>query len=96
MMRIKNWLTINNKGTARLTKNKPGLEWNEVTLQLNVEIPDSLFVRPQLSANIKIEGEFNHDYDYEMKSNIQDHIECLPNVHLLKINIEKIDKEKDE
>lgn len=91
-MKVKNWLTINNRGSCRLTKNKPTLEWNEVSMLLNVEIPDSVFQRPQLQANIKIDGDLNYQFDYEISQKIEDVLTTLPNVHLLKIGIEKEEK----
>jgi len=87
-MKIQNWLTINNRGSTRITKSKPNIQWNEVSMKLNIEIPNSLFERPLLTANIKIDGEINHEFNYEMNKKIEDVLETLPEVHLLNISVE--------
>jgi len=88
-MKVNAWLTINNRGSTRLTKSKPNLDWNEVTMYLNVELPDSLFKRPQIQANIKIDGELNYEFDYELNKKLEDALETLPNIHLLNVNVQK-------
>jgi len=94
-MKITNWLTINNKGSARLTKTKPRLEWNEVSMLLNVEIPDSVFQRPILTANIKIDGEMNYEFDYEVQQKLEEVLKSAPNVHLLNLTVQKEEKEEE-
>jgi hypothetical protein len=56
-MRIKKWLTINKNGVARITTGKPDLKWDEVTMLLSVNVPDLLFQRPSLKAEITIPEE---------------------------------------
>jgi hypothetical protein len=51
------WLTINKKGSARITKSKPGLNWDEVAIQLHINLPDALFNRPRLEAEITVPDE---------------------------------------
>ena len=53
-MKVKKWLTINNKGVCRVTKGKPGLDWNEVAILLDIELPDALFSKPRLEAKITV------------------------------------------
>ena len=97
-MKIQNWMTINNRGSARLTKQKPRVDWNEVTMLLSIEIPDSVFKRPQLQANIKIDGELNYEFDYEITEKLENVLQTMPNVHLLKVDVvrEKIEEEEPE
>lgn len=40
--------------TARITSGKPSLNSHEVAVFLSLDIPDSLFERPQLSATLSI------------------------------------------
>lgn len=95
-MKIKGYLVINNKGSCRFVKNKVGVGWNEVLMGLSIEIPDSVFKRPVLEANIKIDGELNHKFNYELREDIQDVLETMPNVHLLNINVQKeLENEED-
>lgn len=56
-MKIKKWLTINPKGSCRITKGKPGLDWNEVAILLEIDLPDALFRKPRLEAKIIIPDE---------------------------------------
>lgn len=56
-MKVRKWLTINNKGSCRLTKGKPALDWNEVTILLDIELPNALFDKPRLEAKITVPDE---------------------------------------
>jgi hypothetical protein len=56
-MKVKKWLTVNNKGACRVTKAKPGLDWNEVAIFLEIELPDALFNKPRLEAKITVPDE---------------------------------------
>jgi len=94
-MKINNWLIINNRGSTRITKNKPGIAFNEVCMQLSIDIPNSVFERPQLKANIKVEGEMNYEFDYQMNADIKEVLQTLPNVHLLKIDVIKEEPPKE-
>ena len=53
-MKCEGYLTINHKGVGRFTKNKVGTAWDEISIRLNVDIPDEFFVKPLLTANIKV------------------------------------------
>ena len=56
-MIVKRWLTINCNGAARLTNLKPCLSANEVSVKLEVNLPDALFQKPRLEAKIDIPEE---------------------------------------
>lgn len=56
-MKVKKWLTINSRGSARLTQSKPGLNWDEISILLDVNLPDALFKKPRLEATINIPEE---------------------------------------
>lgn len=53
-MKVRKWLIINKNGTARLRNNSARLNTDEVAIKLEVEIPDEMFMKPHLEANIKI------------------------------------------
>jgi len=91
MVKVKGNLIINSRGGCRFVKNRVGINWDEVLMAINVEIPDSVFKRPILEANIKIDGELNQKLDYELKEDLNNVLESLPNIHLTKINIIKED-----
>lgn len=54
MKKIKLFLIVNSNGTCRVTKNAPDLKWNEVSLLLNLELPNELFTRPQFTATLSV------------------------------------------
>ena len=56
-MKVKKWLTINSSGSARLSCGKPNIGWDEVSVLLDVNLPDALFQRPRLEAKINIPEE---------------------------------------
>lgn len=42
------------KASAKLSVNKPAVSRNEIALKISVDLPASLFVRPQLEAKITV------------------------------------------
>ena len=56
-MNINKWLTINSNGAARLTSGKPAIEWNEISIYLDINVPEALFKKPRLEAKINIPTE---------------------------------------
>ena len=48
------WLTFGRNGSVRATKNAPALAIDERAMQCVVELPSSLFTRPQLKATIQV------------------------------------------
>ena len=56
-MKVNFYLIVNDKGTTKTCKNKPGLNWNEVAIAVNMELPNTLFQKPQLSAKIVVPDE---------------------------------------
>ncbi len=53
-MTIKCFLTVNSSGSIRVTKGRPALDFDEITIGLNLELPKALFDKPQLSAHLTI------------------------------------------
>ena len=51
------WLTIKDTGSMRLTKGQPSINWDEVSIKINVVLPNELFNRPRLKADITIPKE---------------------------------------
>ena len=56
-MKVKKWLTINSRGCARLTQSKPHMGCDEVSICLEINLPDELFRKPRLEAKIDIPKE---------------------------------------
>lgn len=92
-MKLSKWLIVSNRGTTRLVSSKPKVDWNEVAIKLNVEIPDIVFQRPMIEANVKIKGEFNNVSNIDVEGNLKEMVEHNENLHLVSINIIKEDTE---
>ena len=53
-MKIYFFLIINDKGSVRITKSTSSLRFNEISIAVGLEVPDAVFKKPQLSANIVV------------------------------------------
>ena len=82
------YLVVNSKGTTRTVKTKPGLDWNEISIRIDLTLPDSLFQKPSLNAVIEIpQDKVNPTtIDVEMSNNIAQAIEQATG-HAVKISI---------
>ena len=56
-MRVQKWLTINSRGSTRLTQSKPSIFANEISILLDINLPKALFEKPRLEASITIPEE---------------------------------------
>ena len=94
-MNVKNWLTINSKGSARLTKSKPQMLADEVSVLLEVNLPDALFRKPRLQAKIDIpEDAVGPDLiDSGVMENMQDAIHQATGLEF-SINVIKSEEDK--
>ena len=79
-MKVKKWLTINSKGVCRLSVNKPGIDWNEVAIRLEIDLPDALFQKPRLEAKITVpdEAAVTGIINAVVADNVQEAIEQAP------------------
>jgi len=53
--KIKFFLVVNRNGTVKAVKNRPDLRADEVSLGMTLELPLSLFDRPQFEATLRID-----------------------------------------
>jgi hypothetical protein len=53
-MKVEGYLIIKSNSSMRVTKSRVGLDWNEICMKLNLNIPDELFQRPTLEAKIEV------------------------------------------
>jgi hypothetical protein len=51
------WLIVSANGSTYTRKTKPDLSRSEVAVKLSLSLPDALFERPHLSADITIDPE---------------------------------------
>lgn len=84
-MKTQFYLVVNSNGTVKALKNRPGLNWNEVSIFVNLELPTQLFQKPQLSAQIKVdESQVSPmEIDVETQNNIRDAIEAAAGVEVI-------------
>lgn len=69
------WLVINKNGIKTVRKSKPALDWDELAVKINLNIPKELFDRPQIEATLKIQDVPNISNDYELIINTKELIE---------------------
>lgn len=52
ILRVNCFLLVSSTGQVRVTKNRPLVRMDEISLGINVEMPRSLFRKPTLSATL--------------------------------------------
>ena len=53
-MKVKGFLNIRANGTARFTKTNVALHVDEISMAIEIKVPDALFEKPKLQATIEI------------------------------------------
>jgi len=73
-MKLKKYLVINENGSCAIKANQPNLQWNEISVLLEINIPSSVFQRPAITAKLTInENQVRpEEITIEMKNEIQD------------------------
>lgn len=74
-MKTNNWLVIGKNGIRKTCKKKPSLDWDEIAVCLQLEIPDELFRRPIIDAKLEVKDIPNNAYNPEVVINTADLIE---------------------
>ena len=74
-MKFINWLIINKNGIKAVRRTKPALDYNEIAVKINLDIPKELFERPSIEATLKIDGVPNNAYKPDLIVNTVDLIE---------------------
>lgn len=49
------YLVANRRGVHSVRKTKPALNWNEIAVRVEIDLPDVLFQRPHLEAKIVVD-----------------------------------------
>ncbi len=95
-MILKKWLTTNEKGTARLTSQRPHMDTDEVSIYIEIEIPTALFRKPTLQAKMKIPEEvaITKEIDAEVTDNIEEAIKTLTGLEMV-VSIKNPDEENE-
>lgn len=92
-MKVSNWLIIDRNGVKGTRKTKPALDWDEIAVKLNMEIPDELFRRPTIEATVQVKDVPNNAYEPQI---VLDTVELIEQRTGAKINFRvlPVDEEK--
>ena len=88
LMRTNGWLVVNKNGIKSVRKSKPFLEYNEIAVKINLEVPNELFDRPTIEATLKVEDIPNESYSPELLINTAQLIEQQTGAKVV-INVEE-------
>lgn len=99
-MKIQTWLAIKKNGwrtSVRTTKTKPKLDFNEISLKLELDLPDALFTTPALEASIVIPASSvqNPIISAEVTDNIVEAIQTATGVQV-KLIVQKAEEEDED
>lgn len=53
-MTVTRWLCLRANGATRITSTAPGLAADEISMELKIKVPKSLFKKPRLMAEITV------------------------------------------
>lgn len=83
-MKIKTFLVVNDRGGVRTVKNRPALDFNEVAIQVAIDLPDRLFQKPALSAEIVVPEDAvqSPEITAEVTDNIKEAIQTATGVQV--------------
>ncbi|MEO6522223.1 MAG: hypothetical protein ABIN91_11135 [Mucilaginibacter sp.] len=89
-MKTKFYLKVNSNGSVNTTKSRPDLRFDEVAILVNVELPDLLFQKPQITATIAVSDENITPFtiDAITVDNVKDAIETATGIQV-KLSIEQ-------
>lgn len=84
------YLTVNSRGGVKVTKNRPNVDFDEISIRMDLDVPDMLFKKPQLTASITIpeSAAVPKEIDVEMQDNIQNAIETATGLNV-RLTIQK-------
>lgn len=93
-MKTESWLIVNKNGIVGARKSKPNLEWNEIAIKVCVDIPNQLFERPTIQANLKVENIENQSFDADILVNTAELIKQQTGAKVI-FEISKVDNETE-
>ncbi len=83
-MKTKFYLHVKDNGSVRATKGKVALYTNEISIQLELDLPDTLFEKPIISGKIKVSEDMVNPphIDADVKEAIENAISSVEGVEL--------------
>jgi hypothetical protein len=94
-MKIPFYLTVSQRGSVRATKTPASLDWDEIAIKIELNLPDQLFKRPFLQASIDIPASIipESPLNAEIANNVKEVIKQSTN---LEFNVRVISDEENE
>jgi len=74
-MKTSSWLIIDRNGIKQVRKNKPALDWDEIAIRVNLDVPKELFDRPTIEATLTVTDIPNNAYNTDVVIDTVDLIE---------------------
>lgn len=74
-MKTSSWLIIDRNGIKSTRKTKPALDWDEIAIKINLDVPDELFQRPTIEATVTVKDVPNNAYEPDIIINTKELIE---------------------
>lgn len=73
-MIVNGYLVVSASGSLKVTKTKPNLDWNQIAISIHLNVPDALFQKPTIHAEIIIREEDAAPMDItaDVVNNVQD------------------------
>lgn len=91
-MKISFYLVVGANRSVRTVKTKPRLEWDEIAVFCTLSLPDALFKKPSLSAEIVIPD--SAAVPSEIPADVQENIrEAIETVSGMEVNLVISNKE---
>lgn len=97
-MKVAFWVIVNSSGSVHTRKTKPDLSYNEVAVQINLTLPDGLFDKPQLKADLVVKEDQVTTYpvDATVTQDIKDAVKQATGMDLSIRIVEQGVEEDDE
>lgn len=95
------YLNINSKGNVRISKTPVALKINEIRAKLSINVPDQMFDRPTINANITVDNaamqpsQINSDLVIKAKELLQKSLGVDVNLTLLPVEEKKKSDDSD-
>lgn len=83
-MKTKFYLNVRKSGSVRVSKTKVALHTDEIAVAMEIEIPNSIFIKPIISGKITVTEDMvmSNEIDADVKENIEKAIESVKGVTL--------------
>lgn len=85
------YIKVNRTGTVSVSKNRPNLDFDQVAVQCHLELPDVLFQKPQITAQIQVPENKVQPFtiDADTSNNVKDAIETATGLQV-KLSVEQL------